>query len=145
MNTSSKLLRPSAAVLAAGGLCWVAKFVVIAATDGALSGMPATITSVLYITAVSLMVLGMVGLGVAFTAGRHLVLRVLAGVGGLVGWVLSYIVIEMIAQGIVGDTNPAWLGEEIGIVATGAVLMTVGLLVARPSTVRLHSGVVRTG
>ncbi|WP_332666579.1 hypothetical protein [Aeromicrobium sp.] len=131
MNTSSKLYRLSAAVLAAGGFCWVVKFVVIAASDGAVSGMPNTATAILYISAVALMALGMAGLGVALLSGRHVTLRILGAVAGLVAWVVSYMVIEGIAMAIVGDTDPAWLGEEIGIVATGAVLMTVGLLLSR--------------
>lgn len=134
MNTSSKSFHLAAAVLAAGGLCWVVKFVVIASTDGALSGMPDTITGLLYLTAVTLMALGMAGLGVALLSGRHLVLRIAGALGGLVAWWLSYIVIEAIAQAIVGDTDPVWLGDEIGIVATGVILMTIGLLLARPRT-----------
>jgi hypothetical protein len=141
MNTSSKLFRLSAAVLAAGGFCWVVKFVVIAATDGAVSGMPDTATAILYISAVALMALGLAGLGVALLAGRHVVLRILGAVGGLVAWVISYMVIEGIAKAIVGDTDPVWLGEEIGIVATGAVLMTIGLLLARPSSTRSYAEV----
>jgi hypothetical protein len=131
MNTSTKLYRLAAAVLAAGGFCWVAKFVVIAATDGATSGAPDTITSILYITAVSLMVLGLVGLGVAVTAGRHVALRILGGVAGLVTWVVSYMVVDAVAKAIAGDSGPSWLEDEVGIVATGAILMTVGLLLAR--------------
>lgn len=138
MNTSSKFLRPSAAVLAAGGFCWVVKFVVIAATDGAVSGMPDTATSVLWITAVILMTMGMASLFVALLVGRHVLLRVLGAVGGLVAWVLSYMVIEGITQALVGDTDPAWLGDEIGIVSTGAVLMTVGLLIARPMSAKFE-------
>lgn len=133
MNTSSKLYRLSAAVLAAGGFCWVVKFVVIAASDGAVSGMPNTATAILYISAVAFMALGMAGLGVALLSGRHVMLRILGAVAGLFAWVVSYMVIEGIAMAIVGDTDPAWLGDEIGIVATGAVLMTVGLLLSRRS------------
>ncbi len=118
-------------MLAVGGLCWVLKFIVIAATEGALNGTPATVAGLLYVTAVSLMVLGMAGLGVTLLSGRHWALRVLGAVGGLVGWVLSYAVIETLAQAVVGDTDPLWMHEEIGIVATGAILMTVGLLLAR--------------
>lgn len=131
MNTSSKHFRLSAAVLAAGGFCWVVKFVVIAATDGAVSGMPDAATSVLWITAVFLMALGMASLFVALLADRHITLRILGAVAGLVAWGVSYSVIEGVATAIVGDTDPVWLGEEIGIVATGAVLMTVGLLLSR--------------
>jgi hypothetical protein len=144
MNTSSKHFRLSAAVLAAGGFCWVVKFVVIAASDGAVSGMPNTATSVLYIAAVALMAFGLASLGVALLAGRHVLLRAAGAFGGLVAWWLSYMVIEGIAKAIVGSTDPVWLGEEVGIVATGAVLMTVGLLLARSSSSRVHAEVART-
>ena len=136
MNTSSKAFRTSAALLAAGGLCWVLKFVVIAASDGALTGAPDMITGVLYFAGIALMALGLAGLGVAALAGRHLVLRVVAAVAGLVLWAVAYTVIEAVAQSIVGDTEPVWLGEEVGIVATGALLMTAGLLLARPRAER---------
>jgi hypothetical protein len=140
MNTSSKPVRLAAAVLAAGGLCWVIKFVVIAATDGALTGVADTATAVLWISAVALMALGMAGLGVSLLSGRHLALRVAGAFGGLVAWVLSYMLIEGVSMAIVGDTDPVWLGEEIGIVATGAILMTFGLLlVRRPRTAGLRT------
>jgi hypothetical protein len=144
MNTSSKHFRLSAAVLAAGGFCWVVKFVVIAATDGAVSGTADLVTGVLYMSAVALMALGMASLGVALLAGRHIVLRIAGAVGGLVAWALSYMVIEGIAMAIVGDTDPVWLGEEIGIVSTGAVLMTVGLLLARSSSTGAYAEVAPT-
>ncbi len=137
MNTSTKLYRLAAAVLAAGGFCWVLKFVVIAASDGATSGAPDTITGILYILAVSLMVLGLIGLGVAVTAGRHVVLRVLGGIAGLVSWVVSYMVVEGVAKAVAGDSGPSWLEDEVGIVTTGAVLMTVGLLLARSKEPRI--------
>ncbi|MGB9013226.1 MAG: hypothetical protein WCB95_10285 [Aeromicrobium sp.] len=133
MNTSSKLFRLSAIALAIGGACWVLKFVVIAGTDGAVSGLPLTAASVLYIGAVSLMAFGMAGLAVAALARRHVAIRVVGAVGGLVAWVLTYMVVEGIAQALTGNTDPAWLGEEIGIVATGAVLMTLGLVLLRSS------------
>lgn len=136
MNTSSKSFRTSAYLLAAGGACWVVKFVVIAATDGAVSGVADTVTAVLYLSAVALMALGLAALGVAALAGRHPAVRVLGGIAGLLTWALSYLLIEGVAQAIVGTTDPAWIGEEIGIVLTGAVLMTVGLMLARPRAAR---------
>lgn len=131
MNTSSKLFKVSAAVLAGGGLFWVLKFVVIAATDGATSGLPDLLTAILYIAAVTLMAAGMAGLGVALLSGRHLLLRVLGAIGGLVAWVLSYAAIATVVQAVATDSGPAWLRDEVEIVVTGAVLMTVGLLLVR--------------
>lgn len=138
MTNSTKHLRIAGAVLATGGLLWVAKFVVIAATDGALSGLPDLATSVLYVSAVTLMPLGMAGVGLALLTRHHVMLKLAGAVGGIVAWVISYIVIERIAQAAVGDTDPVWLGDEIGIVATGAVLMTAGLLLARRPSRRVH-------
>jgi len=37
---------------------------------------------------------------------------------------------------VAGETDPVWLGEEIGIIATGAGLMSVGLMLARPTPAR---------
>lgn len=130
MNTSTKLFRVSAAVLAAGGLCWVAKFVVIAATDGAVSGLPDTLTSILYIAAVTLMAAGMAGLGAAL-AGRHVLVRVLGAVGGVVTWVLFYAAIATVVRAVASESDPPWLHDELEIVVTGALLMTVGLVLAR--------------
>ena len=136
MNPSSKLFRPAAALLAAGGACWVTKFVVIAATDGAVSGFPDTLTGILYLSAVSLMVIGLATLFVALTQRLHPVLRALAGLVGVVAWGVTYVVLEMVAQGVVGDSGPSWLPEEIGIVVTGAAFLTLGLLLGRRGGVR---------
>lgn len=132
MNTSSKLFTGSAVVLAAGGFCWMAKMAVIAVSDGALSGLPDTATAVLYIAGVSLMALGMAGLAVAFLAGRHVALRVLGAIAGLISWAVTYVVIESLAQAVVKESGPTWWGEEVGILATGTVLMVVGIWLARP-------------
>lgn len=117
-------------MLAAGGLCWVVKFVVIAATDGAESGLADTLTGLLYLAAVALMAAGAAGLGAALLAGRNPVLRLGGAVGGIAAWWAAYVGFESVAQAVVGATDPVWLHDEIGVVATGAVLMTVGLLIA---------------
>ena len=144
MNTSSKLLRRSAAVLAAGGFLWVAKFVVIAATDGAATGTPKTVTGLLYLSAVALMVLGLSGMGAGLLSGRHPILRLLGALAGPVAWFASYVLIESAAQAAAGDAGPSWLHDEVGIITTGAVLMTIGLALARPRTAGPRYGAVAT-
>ena len=131
MDTSSRLFRPSAALLATGGLLWTIKFVVIAATDGATGGTPELVAGVLYVSAVTLMALGTGGLAVALLVGRHPLVRAAAGVVGVMVWWFAYLAIEAVAQAITGDTDPAWVGEEVGVLTTGAVLLTVGLLLLR--------------
>ena len=138
MNTSSKIFRIAAGVLATGGFLWVAKFVVIAATDGAVSGLPDTLAAILYVSAVALMAAGMAGLGVALLSGRHPALQALGAVGGLVAWVLSYMAIAYLVQALATSSGPSWLQDELEIVVTGAVLMTVGLLLARRTVTPAH-------
>ena len=128
----SPLLVRASAVLAAGGLAWLAKMAVIAATDGAEDGAADTITSIFYLSGVLLMAAGLAGIAVALTAGRPLVVRIVAGVVGFISWAVIYALIESIAKAIAGDAGPEWFPEEVGILATGAVLMTVGLLLLRP-------------
>lgn len=133
---ATSFLARAAAVLAAGGGAWLAKMAVIAATDGAVSGAGSTAASVFYLLGVALMAAGLAAVAVALTAGRNVVIRAAAGVVGLVSFFVVYVVVENIAKAIAGNAGPSWLEDEVGILATGAVLMTAGLLIARRATVR---------
>jgi hypothetical protein len=131
--TTNTLLPRAAAVLAAGGLAWLAKMAVITATDGAVSD-GATAASAFYLLGVVLMPLGLAGLAAALTARRHIAVRALAGVGGLLGFFVLFVLLEGVAKGLVGDAGPSWLPDEAGILATGAALAATGLLTARTAT-----------
>jgi hypothetical protein len=137
--TNTTLLQRSSIVLAAGGFAWLTKMAVIAATDGAEAGTGSAAASVFYLLGVALMPAGLAGVAVALAAGRHLVLRVVAGIAGFLSFFASYAVLESIAQAIVGDTDPTWLGDEVGILLTGVVLMTAGLLAAQHSQPRTQT------
>ena len=128
MDTTTLLLR-SSAVLAAGGLAWLAKLGVIAATDGRVTSTGAA--AVLFVAGVVLMPIGLAGVGVALTARRHVVARVGAAGLGLLAFFALFSVVDGAAGGVVGDAGPAWLGDEAGILATGAALAAAGLLLAR--------------
>lgn len=130
-NTNTQLLHRSSIVLAAGGLAWLAKMAVIGATDGAEAGTGSAAASIFYLLGVALMPAGLAGVAVAFVGGRHLVVRVVAGMAGFLSAFVSYALLESIAQGLVGDTDPTWIGDEIGIFVTGLVLATTGLLAAQ--------------
>ena len=134
--TNTALLQRFSIVLAAGGLAWLAKMAVIAASDGADAGTSSAAASVFYLLGVALMPAGLAGVAVALAAGRHLVLRVVAGIAGFLSFFVSYVVLEGIAQSLVGDTGPTWLGDEVGILVTGIVLAATGLLVAQRSQLR---------
>jgi hypothetical protein len=128
--TTTTLLPRAAAVLAAGGLAWLAKMAVITATDGAVAD-GATAAGVFYLLGVVLMPAGLAGVAVALTAGRHGAIRGAAAVGGLFSFFVLFVALEGVAKGLVGDAGPSWLQDEAGILVTGAVLMGGGLLAAR--------------
>jgi len=109
---------------------------VIAASDGAEAGTGSAAATVFYLLGLALMPAGLAGVAVALVGGRHLALRVVAGIAGFLSFFASYVVLEGIAQAIVGHTRPTWLGEEVGILVTGVVLMTAGLLAAQRSKLR---------
>jgi hypothetical protein len=134
MDDTSKLRTPAALVLAAGGFSWTTTIAVIAATDGANDGIPDTVTAVLWTAGALLMAVGTAATIVAALHRRHVALRVLGGLIGPVVWAVTYLVIEGIAQGVVGNAGPAWMHDEIGILCTGVALMTTGLWLARPRT-----------
>lgn len=141
MNTPSKILPLACGVLAAGGFAWTTKMAVIAASDGATSGIADPVTSVLWITGVALMTIGTAAALVGLLRRRHLLLRVLGALGGVVLWAVTYTVVESIAMAVVAEgTGPVWLHEEIGILATGVLLMTVGLLGYRASSGLMGAG-----
>lgn len=128
---TNTLLTRSLVVIAAGGIAWLAKVAVIAASDGATSGFPDAATGVLYLAGVALMTLGLAGAAVALTAGRHAVLRALAGLAGIAGWGVLYVALEAPARSLVADAGPAWLGDEVGILVTAAVVTAAALAALR--------------
>lgn len=131
--TNTRLFHRSSILLAAGGLAWLAKMAVIVATDGAETGTGSAAAAVFFLLGVALMPVGLAGVGAALAAGRHPLLRVVAGIAGFLSAFVCYSVLEGIAQSLVGDTDPTWIGEEIGILVTGVVLAATGLLAAQRS------------
>lgn len=128
MNTSSRFQTIAWGVLAAGGFAWMTKMAVIAASDGANSGVPDTATAILWTAGVVLMAFGTAGVVAALLWRRHVLLGVLGVPVGLVAWAVTFVLIEAAAQVVVAKgTGPVWLHEEIGILATGAVLTAAGL------------------
>ena len=129
--TNNISLHRSSMILAGGGLAWVAKIAVIAASDGAETGFASTLAAILYLLGVAGMAAGLCALAVSLSAGRPVAVRVLAGVAGFVSFFAAYVAIESVAKGIAGDSGPAWFGDEVGILATGALLAAAGLYAAR--------------
>lgn len=130
--TSTPHLHRAAAMLAAGGLAWLAKLAVITATDGAVTSDG--FAAVFFVLGVALMSLGLGGVAFAVSAGRSTPVRVASAVGGLLAFFVIFVVLEGIAKSIAGGAGPSWFEDEVGILATGVVLMTAGLLTVRSTT-----------
>ena len=111
------------AVAAAGGAAWLAKFGVIAATDGAVDDEGAA--AAFYFLGLALMAAG--AATVTLRAARGRLSAVAAAIAAPFAFFLSFMLLESIAKPIVGDAGPAWLSDEAGILATGAVWLAVGL------------------
>ena len=123
----------AAATAAAGGAAWLAKFAVIAVTDGATSGGAEAVTAVLYVLGVTLMALGSSWIGVTLAGDRHVALAFALGLLSPLLLFASFVLLDAVAQSVVGDAGPAWLQDEVGILATGAVWLGAGIARASDS------------
>lgn len=134
--TSNRTLQITAGLAAAGGAAWLTKIAVIAATDGAAAGTAEAVAAVLYLLGVALLVVGALAVTLRLARGRGRAALAAAVVAAPILAVASFVVLDGVAQALVGDTDPVWVGEEVGILATGAVWLAVGvaaLRAARPA------------
>jgi len=125
----NRLISITAFLVTAGGVAWLAKLAVIAGTDGRVTDTGA---------AAAFFVLGAILLA---AGGGCVALRLLrprrrlaAGVALALGPVLffvSFTLLDGLAQAVVGSAGPAWLEDEVGILATGAVWLAIGLVLLR--------------
>lgn len=77
------------------------------------------------------MVVGSTAAGIALVRSSRWWTHFLAALAGVIGLFLLYTVLDGILKAAFGDTDPSWLRDELGIVATGGVCLVVGLLLAR--------------
>ena len=129
----TRTIRILALLAAAGGACWLVKFAVIVATDGAEEGAADLATAVFFIAGVTLMAIGAATVTLRFAGGRAT--TVAAALAAPLLWAVSFLILDPIAQGGVGDAGPSWLQDESAIALTGMVWLAVGL--ASRSTHRL--------
>jgi hypothetical protein len=113
-----------AGLAAAGGAAWTAKFLVIVADGGGDAG---GVTAVLYVAGIALMLVGSVFVAGLIAGGRGLFVLVPAMVLSPFLVFLSYAVLDGLAVAVVGDSGPAWLEDEAGILATGVLWLGLGL------------------
>ncbi len=118
-------------VFAVGGALWVLKVVVIALNDltgRATDSMP---VPVFYLSAVLLMAVGATAVGIALLRRFPWWAQLLGAVAAVVALFVLYTVLDEILKSTFEGVGPSWLHEELGILATGAICLVGGLLLAR--------------
>lgn len=132
-RTTQTWTKVAAVAAVAGGVMWLGKQVVIAASVPATGGPPpeSLLIAVFYLSGAALMVIGASGVVARVTVGWMTLLRVVAAVvlSPLLFWGL-YTLVDMACDAIAGpDSGWWWPGE-------GAILIT-GLLFAAAGTTAL--------
>lgn len=123
----TKPIRILALLAAAGGAAWLAKFAVIVATDGAVDDEGAA--AVFFILGAGLMAAGAATLTLRLARGAATVIT--AALAAPCLWAASFMVLDPLAQGAVGDAGPAWLQDESAIALTGVVWLALGVWSSR--------------
>ena len=118
-------------VFAVGGALWVLKVVFITLNDVMGRDTDALPLPVLYLSAILFMVVGATAVGIAVFRRFPWWAQLLGALAAVVAlWVL-YFVLDGILKPTFEGVGPSWLHEELGILATGAICVAVGVFLAR--------------
>ena len=141
MAAMTRTIRILALLAAAGGAAWLAKFAVIVATDGAVDNEGAA--AIFFIAGAALMAIGAATLTLRLARGRLSTAAAVIAAPFL--WGLSFMILDPIAQGAVGDAGPSWLQDESAIALTGVVWLLVGLASVRDRFAHTSLSVAQAG
>jgi hypothetical protein len=118
-------------VFAVGGALWVLKVAFITLNDATGRATDALPVPIFYLSAILLMVVGATAVGIAVLRRFPWWAQLLGAVAAIVALCLLYIVLDGILRPAFEDVGPSWLHEELGILATGAICLIGGVLLAR--------------
>jgi hypothetical protein len=118
-------------VFAAGGALWVLKVAFITLNDAMGRGVDALPVPVLYLSAILLMVIGATAVGIALLRRFPSWVQLLGAVAAVVALFVLYTVLDGLLKPAFEGVGPSWLHEELGILATGAICLVGGTLLAR--------------
>ena len=107
------------------------KVVFIALNDAMGRSTDALPVPILYLSAVLLMLIGATAVGIALLRRFPWWAQVLGALAAVVALWLLYIVLDGILKPAFEGVGPSWLHEELGILATGAICLIGGVLLAR--------------
>jgi hypothetical protein len=127
-------------VFALGGALWVLKVAVITLNDLLGRDPDAMPVPVLYLSAVSFMVIGATAVGIALLRRFPVWAQLLGALAAVVVLFVLYTILDEILKSSFEGVGPTWLYEELGILATGSICFAGGVLLARTiSRDRLHT------
>jgi hypothetical protein len=118
-------------VFAVGGALWVVKVAVITLNDVMGRDTDALPVPVLYLSAVLLMTVGATAVGIALLRRFRWWVQLLGAVAAVIALWALYTVLDGILKPTFEGVGPSWLHEELGILATGAICLAVGVFLAR--------------
>ncbi len=118
-------------VFAVGGALWVLKVVAIALNDALDRSTDALPVPILYLSAVLLMAIGATAVGIAVLRRSRWWAQLLGALAGVVALWALYTILDAILKPTFEGVRPTWLHEELGILATGAICLVGGVLLAR--------------
>jgi hypothetical protein len=131
LNALHTWMRWGVWLFALGGALWVLKVVFIALNDAMDRSTDALPVPIFYLSAVLLMGVGATAVGIAVLRRYSWWAQLLGAVAAFVAlWVL-YTVLDGILKPTFEGVGPSWLHEELGILATGAICLVGGVLLAR--------------
>jgi hypothetical protein len=118
-------------VFALGGALWVLKVIFIALNDAMGRETDALPVPALYLSAVLLMAIGATAVGIAVLRRFPWWAQLLGAVAAVVALFMLYTVLDGVLKPAFEGVGPSWLHEELGILATGAICLIAGVLLAR--------------
>lgn len=126
-------------VFAVGGALWVLKVVFITLNDATGRDVDALPVPVLYLSAVLLMTIGATAVGIALLRRFRWWAQLLGAVAAVVALWALYTILDGILKPAFEGIGPAWLHEELGILATGAICLVLGAVLARSVARERHA------
>jgi hypothetical protein len=118
-------------LFAAGGALWVLKVVAITLNDVAGRDTDSMPVPVLYVSAVFAMAIGVTAVGIAILRHSAWWAQILGAMVAFVALFVLYTVLDETLKAAFDGVGPSWLHEELGILATGAICLAVGVSLAR--------------
>jgi hypothetical protein len=140
VNALRRWIRWGVWVFALGGALWVVKVTLITANHLMGRDIDSFGVPVLYIAAVTLLASGATAVGAALLRHYPGWAQLLGAVVAIPALIFIYQGIDAVLKGLAGDVGPAWLPDELGIVATGALCLVGGVLLGRAVAVGEVSG-----